>query len=66
VALARALTATPDVPAALRLYDRARRPVTQRLVRTARLMNRMAHARRLPGLRNAVMPTAVKVGGGPG
>jgi len=66
VAPARALTATPDVPAALRAYDRARRPVTQRLVRTARLMNRMAHARRLPGLRNAVMRTAVQVGGGPG
>ncbi|MFI1495988.1 FAD-dependent monooxygenase [Streptomyces platensis] len=63
VELARALTATPDVRAALRAYDRARRPATQRLARTARLMNRMAHARRLPGLRNAALRTAVTVGG---
>ncbi|MER6845847.1 FAD-dependent oxidoreductase [Streptomyces platensis] len=63
VQLARSLTATPDVPAALRAYDRARRPATRRLVRTARLMNRMAHARRLPGLRNAALRTAVTVGG---
>jgi len=51
------------VPTALRTYDRARRPATRRLVRTARLMNRMAHARRLPGLRNAALRTAVTVGG---
>ncbi|WP_432145256.1 FAD-dependent monooxygenase [Streptomyces sp. bgisy084] len=66
VELARSLTAAPDVPAALRAYDRARRPATQRLVRAARLMNRMAHARRLPALRNAALWTAVTVGGGPG
>ncbi|WP_148589638.1 FAD-dependent monooxygenase [Streptomyces sp. WAC01526] len=63
VELTRALTAAPDVPAALRAYDRARRLATQRLVRTARLMNRMAHARRLPGLRNVAMRTAMTVGG---
>ncbi|MFG2831329.1 FAD-dependent monooxygenase [Streptomyces sp. NPDC048434] len=66
VELARALAATPDVPAALWEYDRARRPATQRLVRAARLMNRMAHARRLTGLRNAAMRAALAVGGPPG
>lgn len=63
--LTRALTAAPDVPTALRAYDRVRRPATQRLVRAARLMNRMAHARRLTGLRNAATRTALALGGPP-
>ncbi|MGW7252121.1 FAD-dependent oxidoreductase [Streptomyces decoyicus] len=65
VELTRALTAAPDVPTALRAYDRVRRPATQRLVRAARLMNRMAHARRLTGLRNAATRTALALGGPP-
>ncbi|WP_181923589.1 hypothetical protein [Streptomyces inhibens] len=61
----RALTAAPDVPTALRAYDRARRPAAQRPARTARLMNRRAYARRLTGLRNTAMRTAIAVGGPP-
>ncbi|MFC9234426.1 FAD-dependent monooxygenase [Streptomyces decoyicus] len=62
---ARVLTAAPDVPTALRAYDPVRRPAAQRLVRAARLMNRMAHARRLAGLRNAALRTAPALGGPP-
>ncbi|RSO51185.1 2-polyprenyl-6-methoxyphenol hydroxylase [Streptomyces sp. WAC 06725] len=65
VVLARALRASSEVAAALRTYDAERRAVTRRLVRTARLMNRMAHARRLTGLRNAAMRAAVTLGGPP-
>lgn len=65
VELARALANAPDVPTALRAYDQLRRPATQRLVRAARLMSRMAHARRLTGLRNAAMRAALTVGGPP-
>ncbi|UNO39337.1 FAD-dependent monooxygenase [Streptomyces sp. MST-110588] len=65
VVLARALLAAPDVPTALRAYDRRRRPVTQRLARTSRLMNRMAHARRLTGLRDAAMRAALTLSGPP-
>ncbi|MFH8750628.1 FAD-dependent monooxygenase [Streptomyces rimosus] len=63
VVLARALRASSEVAAALRTYDAERRAVTRRLVRTARLMNRMAHVRRLTGLRNAAMRAAVTLGG---
>ncbi|MEV5599652.1 FAD-dependent monooxygenase [Streptomyces sp. NPDC052496] len=65
VELAAALRVSPQVTTALRTYDHARRSATQRLVRTARLMNRMAHARRLTGLRNAAMRAALTLGGPP-
>lgn len=65
VELTRALRVSPHVTTALRTYDHERRSVTQRLVRTARLMNRMAHARRLTGLRNAAMRAALTLGGPP-
>ncbi|KAA6213187.1 2-polyprenyl-6-methoxyphenol hydroxylase [Streptomyces albofaciens JCM 4342] len=65
VVLARSLRASSGVAAALRAYDAERRAVTQRLARTARLMNRMARVRRLTGVRNAAMRAAVTWGGPP-
>ncbi|OKI01042.1 2-polyprenyl-6-methoxyphenol hydroxylase [Streptomyces sp. CB02923] len=65
VELARSLRVSSEVATALRTYDHERRSVTQRLVRTARLMNRMAHARRLTGLRNVAMRAAMALGGPP-
>ena len=55
VALADCLAAGGGVDAALAAYDVRRRPVTQRLARVSRLMNRAAHARRLVPLRDALM-----------
>lgn len=52
VALARALEAEPETPAALRRYDRERRPRTRRIVRAARVLNAVATARRGSRLRN--------------
>jgi len=62
VTLARCLANGSSVAASLAAYDAARRPVTQRLARLSRLVNRAAHARRLVPLRNAVMRLALTFG----
>lgn len=68
VAVASALLAEPDVPTALRAYDRHRRGPTQRLARTARILNRAVHTRhrRLAVLRDAAIRTALAVSGSSG
>lgn len=45
----------------LERYDRRRRKTTQRLVRTARAMNRLATARRFTQVRDVVVRTAVRI-----
>lgn len=55
VALASAVTSGEPLPAALRRYDRERRRRTQRLAGTARVVHRVAQARRGVRLRDAVL-----------
>lgn len=55
VTLARALDTEPEVASALRRYDRARRPATRRIVRTARTLNRIATAERGTRFRDAAV-----------
>lgn len=62
VALASCLIQEPQVEQALARYDAARRRPTQRLVRVAGLMGRMAHARRFTGIRDAVLRLALLAG----
>jgi 2-polyprenyl-6-methoxyphenol hydroxylase-like FAD-dependent oxidoreductase len=59
VALVRSLESTSDIPAALRGYDRARRRPTQRLQAMAYRLGRVAHARRLTGLRDVAVRLAL-------
>jgi 2-polyprenyl-6-methoxyphenol hydroxylase-like FAD-dependent oxidoreductase len=59
VTLVRCLDSTQDVPVALRAYDRARRRPTQRLQAMAYRVGRLAHARRLTGLRDAAVRVAL-------
>ena len=60
VALVDALTAAPDVAAALRTYDAGRRRHGIRTVRLARLLNRVSTARRFTAPRNAVLNAAAR------
>ena len=53
VTLARTVAESSKVAAGLQTYDRIRRRRTQRLVRAARALNRIATARRGLGMRNA-------------
>jgi 2-polyprenyl-6-methoxyphenol hydroxylase-like FAD-dependent oxidoreductase len=66
VVLARAVSAAPDVPTGLWQYDRARRHRSQRVVRAARALNRIATARRGLGLRNGAMRLLLGGQGGRG
>lgn len=59
VTLAECLATGASVPAALRDYDARRRRSTQRLARASRLVNRMAHARRLLPVRDAALRGAL-------
>ncbi|MGW0174201.1 FAD-dependent oxidoreductase [Rhodococcus sp. NPDC003322] len=58
VTLGRALTESPDVPTALRRYDRARRRRTRVLVRGSRAMGRLATADSGRRMRDAVLGAA--------
>lgn len=58
VALAHAVRQAPRVEAALRRYDRERRPATRRLVRLARLANRTSTLERGIPLRDALVRAA--------
>ncbi|MEV7226989.1 MULTISPECIES: FAD-dependent monooxygenase [Polymorphospora] len=62
VTIADRLAGTDDVRAALAAYDRERRRPTQRLARTARLMGRMAQARRFTGVRDVAVRVATAFG----
>ncbi|MFD5215364.1 FAD-dependent monooxygenase [Microbacterium sp. NPDC058345] len=55
VSLARALDAEPDVRSGLLLYDRHRRPRGRRVVRAARMLNRVATAERATRVRDAAV-----------
>jgi 2-polyprenyl-6-methoxyphenol hydroxylase-like FAD-dependent oxidoreductase len=59
VTLVRSLESTSDTAAALRAYDRARRRPTQRLQAIAYRLGRVAHARRLTGLRDVAVRVAL-------
>lgn len=62
VTLSDQLRSTKDIAAALVAYDRARRRPTQRLAALSYRMSRLAGARRLRGLRDAVVRAALAVG----
>lgn len=59
ITVAERLVAEPTVDAALAAYDARRRPVTQRMARMSRAVNRLAHARRLVRLRDAGLRVAL-------
>lgn len=59
--LTRHLTTTVDSDAALAAYDRERRRPTQRLQAMSYRMGRLAHARRLTGLRDMAVRIALAV-----
>lgn len=61
-ALVEALTAAPDVPAALHRYDAARRRPTTRTVRLARLANDVSTARHGLPVRNTLVAAAARLG----
>ncbi|KAA2255945.1 NAD(P)-binding protein [Solihabitans fulvus] len=65
VTVARCLAEHPNVTDGLAAYDALRRRPTQRLARTARVVNRMANARRFNRLRDAALRLALAVGGPP-
>ena len=48
-------TTEPTLDAGLRRYDRIRRPATQRIVRQARLVNRLSTAKRLASVRDRAL-----------
>ncbi|MFI7069671.1 FAD-dependent monooxygenase [Micromonospora sediminicola] len=62
VALADCLRAADDLPAGLRAYDRRRRRPTQRIAAGARWAGRLAQARRLLPVRDAVLRLALAAG----
>jgi 2-polyprenyl-6-methoxyphenol hydroxylase-like FAD-dependent oxidoreductase len=62
VTLSDHLISIKDIPAALTAYDRARRRPTQRLAALSHRMSRLAGARRLRGLRDAVVRAALADG----
>jgi 2-polyprenyl-6-methoxyphenol hydroxylase-like FAD-dependent oxidoreductase len=62
VTLAHCLRDGPDVPAALRAYDRQRRPATQRLARMSHVASRMSHVGRALPLRDRVLWAALLAG----
>ncbi|GAB3060725.1 FAD-dependent monooxygenase [Micromonospora schwarzwaldensis] len=62
VALADCVRDADDLPAALRAYDRRRRRPTQRIAAGARWAGRLAQARRLLPVRDAVLRLALAAG----
>lgn len=60
VTLAREVTSASSVEDGLRRYDRSRRRKTRRIVRTARMVNRLATAERGGRLRNNLMSLALR------
>ncbi|WP_127573434.1 FAD-dependent oxidoreductase [Georgenia faecalis] len=60
-ALTEALSAAPDVASGLRQYDAARRPAATRVVRMARLANRLSTAEHLVPARNVAVAAAARL-----
>ena len=60
VTLAREVTSASSVEDGLCRYDRSRRRKTRRIVRTARMVNRLATAERGGRLRNNLMSLALR------
>ncbi|MEJ2855311.1 MULTISPECIES: FAD-dependent monooxygenase [unclassified Saccharothrix] len=58
VALAEAMR-SGDIPTGLQLYDRTRRPVTQRLARRSLMLNRLARMKRFTGTRDTALRVAL-------
>jgi 2-polyprenyl-6-methoxyphenol hydroxylase-like FAD-dependent oxidoreductase len=62
LALGEAMAGTTGIPEALRSYDAARRPRTQRFAAISLRVNRLAHAERWIGLRDAAVKVALAMG----